>query len=112
VRTPPARQEEILDAFERSGVSGLKFAKLVGIKYQTLASWIARRRREREGARTKAPKEALGRTPVRFVEAVVPGVSGGSTALEVELPGGVRLRLSRPEHLPLARELIRCFRPC
>ena len=32
VRTPVAKREEILDAFERSGVSGAEFARLTGIK--------------------------------------------------------------------------------
>lgn len=112
VQTPPARREEILDAFERSGVSGVKFAKMAGIKYQTLASWVVRRRREREASGTSTSKTAAIRPPMRFLEAVVPDASSATMSLEVELPGGVRLRLSRPEHLPLAIELIRNLRPC
>ena len=41
----PARAEALLDEFERSGLSGPKFAALVGIKYQTFAAWSARRRK-------------------------------------------------------------------
>ena len=37
VRTPRKRREALLDEFERSGLSGPKFAALVGVKYQTLA---------------------------------------------------------------------------
>ncbi len=44
VRTPLARREEILDAFEKSGLSGVAFAALTGVKYPTLANWIQRRR--------------------------------------------------------------------
>jgi hypothetical protein len=36
VRTPAVRRESLLDEFERSGLSGQKFAALVGIKYPTL----------------------------------------------------------------------------
>jgi hypothetical protein len=38
VRTPKAKREEILDEFEKSGVSGAEFALLAGIKYPTFAS--------------------------------------------------------------------------
>lgn len=43
VKTLRVRQETLLDEFERSGV---KFAALVGINYQTFATWAQRRRRE------------------------------------------------------------------
>ncbi len=43
VRTPPDRQGELLGEFERSGLSGWKFASLVGLKYQTFAAWVAKR---------------------------------------------------------------------
>ena len=61
VRTPPARREEILDAFERSGVSALKFSKMVGVKYQTLVSWIVRRRRERGASEPQVPKAEMSK---------------------------------------------------
>jgi DNA-binding transcriptional regulator YiaG len=54
VKTPRARQEALLDEFERSGVSGQKFAALVGVNYQTFATWVQRRRR----ARGKCPLRA------------------------------------------------------
>jgi hypothetical protein len=48
VHTPAARRESLLDEFERSGLSGAKFAALAGIKYQTFlprgrpggANWV------------------------------------------------------------------------
>ena len=39
VKTPVARRESLLDEFERTGLSGAKFAALAGIKYQTFAAW-------------------------------------------------------------------------
>jgi hypothetical protein len=36
VRTPVERREMLLEEFGRSGLSGPKFAGLVGVKYQTL----------------------------------------------------------------------------
>ena len=44
VRTPAAKRDEILDEFEGSGLSGVRFAALAGIKYSTLASWLQRGR--------------------------------------------------------------------
>lgn len=38
VRTPPARKEALLDEFERSGLSGARFAALAGIKCPTFAA--------------------------------------------------------------------------
>jgi hypothetical protein len=39
VQRPVAQRERLLDEFEKSGLSGSKFAALVGVKYQTFAGW-------------------------------------------------------------------------
>jgi hypothetical protein len=39
-----ARRKALLDQFERSGLMAKPFAKLVGLNYQTSASWIQKRR--------------------------------------------------------------------
>jgi hypothetical protein len=49
VQTPPERREPLLDEFEKSGLSGAKFAALSGVKYQTFAAWATRRRQQRKG---------------------------------------------------------------
>jgi DNA-binding transcriptional regulator YiaG len=110
VRTPRAKREEILDEFEGSGVSGAEFAELVGIKYPTLASWIQRRRRERGTYGRKAPVKPAQK--VRFLEAVVAKADPSSTALEVEVPGGARLRITEAGQVPLAVQLIRSLASC
>jgi hypothetical protein len=38
VKTPGERREQLLDEFEKSGLTGQKFAALVGIKYQTFST--------------------------------------------------------------------------
>jgi len=43
VKTPATRREQRLDEFGRSGTSGPKFAALVGVKDQTLATWMPRK---------------------------------------------------------------------
>ena len=54
VHTPKARREALLEEFERSGVSGQKFAALVGVNYQTFASWV-QKPRAAPAASTYAP---------------------------------------------------------
>ena len=67
VRTPAERRESLLDEFERSGLSGPKFAALAGIKYQTFAAWAAKRRRQRLSVTAPAKPAA----PARWLEAMV-----------------------------------------
>jgi len=45
VRTPAARRDSLFVEFDRSGLSGPKFAALAGIKHQTFAGWVRRRTR-------------------------------------------------------------------
>jgi hypothetical protein len=108
VRTPAARRESLLDEFERSGLSGAKFAALAGIKYQTFAAWAARRRQQ--GVAKGAARPAHS---VRWLEAVV----REAQAPEVPNPGRVVLRLPCGSHLevadlkqvPLAAALVRAL---
>jgi hypothetical protein len=104
VRTPAAKREEILGEFYRSGLSGVRFAELAGIRYSTLASWL---RRGRLAAAVADPVK-----PVRFLEAMVEKATAPSAALEVELSGGVRLRIADVGQIPLAVQLIRSLGPC
>jgi len=102
IRVPAAKRLQILEEFDRSGMSGLAFAALVGVKYQTFASW--RRRR------TEPPNDHNKGTPsTRFVEVAAPQ---SHPALELELPGQVRLRISERTQLPLAVELLRQLHAC
>jgi len=103
VRVPPERREEILNEFERSGLSGMKFARLSGVKYATLANWVQKRRKARAESGTVAtPPE--GARPLRLFEAFLPGA--GAAALVIELPGGGRLLLESPGQLAMAAELL------
>ena len=47
VWTPRERREALLDEFARGGTPAAAFARLVGIKYPTFASWVQQRRRAR-----------------------------------------------------------------
>ena len=112
VRTSGPRREALLDEFERSGASATKFAELVGVNYQTFASWVQRRRNT--GANAKAPPlSGRGTAPaaLRLVEAVVD--SGATSTPEapvsvmVHLPGGVRVEMTHHAQAALVVELWR-----
>jgi hypothetical protein len=45
VRTPPDLREVLLDEFEQSALSGAQFAKTRGLKYQTFATWVQKRKK-------------------------------------------------------------------
>jgi hypothetical protein len=116
VKTPKARREQLLDEFERSGLPGLKFAELVGIKYQTFATWAQKRRRQRGDY--AAGKVAGAKKSVQWLEAVLapsPGtvVKAGAMFLVLHLPGGVRVEISDGKQVELAAALVRALqRPC
>jgi hypothetical protein len=108
VKTPTVRREQLLDEFERSGLTGQKFAALVGIKYQTFATWAQKRRRSR-GAYpvVKQPKQ------LRWVEAVIEQNSGDKSPLVLELAGGSKVQIADARQVVLAAALLReLHKPC
>ncbi len=108
VKMPQERREVLLDEFEKSGLSGQKFAALVGVKYPTFAAWAQKRRRARGAYRT-APR----RKAVRWLEAVVGDAptAGRSpvAAMVLQLPGGVRLEVADERQAALAAALLRAL---
>ena len=111
VQTTREQRELFLDEFDRSGVSGPKFAEVHGINYQTFATW----RQNRKRARVEDPIIDSGRTSeFRFIEVTAPeraGTSGVGAGLIIELPGGFRMIARRPEEAALAAEVIRRLNP-
>jgi hypothetical protein len=108
------RRESLLEEYDRSGMSGVKFAQYVGIKYSTLAYWLQSRRRHRgrekllikAGADTGAGKSTGG-----WIEAVVeegegspPRVPAG--ALRIYFAGGAYCQISSAGETALAAELL------
>ena len=108
VRTPAARREQLLEEFERSGLSGAKFAALAGIKYQTFAAWAARRRKQGVAQAPAQPAD-----PLRWLEAVVDQaqtpVATQALTLTLHLPGGARIELADAKQVPLAAALMRAL---
>ena len=106
VWTPEAKREEILREFDSSGASGVEFARMIGVKYPTFAGWLRRRGARPGVGRRGRPK----REPVQFVEAMIPGRA--TEPLVVELPRGVRVRITASAQIPLLLELLRRLEPC
>ena len=108
VSMPADRREAILDAFEQSGMSGQAFAKQIGVKYPTFASWIQKRRRSRDEYPQKKRSESAP-SQITFVEAQIEKSSAGAlqTALEVQAAQGVKLMIRSQSEIALAVELIR-----
>jgi hypothetical protein len=118
-----AQREAILDAFESSGMSGQAFALHHGIKIQTFASWMQKRRR-----RGDYQNEALCRKlrmrkdpllvgskkvarPQAFMNLIEVNLQNETPkmheALEVILPGGAVVRIRHESQLGLLQILMR-----
>lgn len=111
VRTPVERREQLLAEFERSGLSGSKFAALVGIKYSTFAGWVIRRRKQL-GSASVAVKPV---DSVRWLQAVVEQAQapGEPSGIVLQLPGGARLPIQQANQMVLAAALLRALeKPC
>ena len=99
VRTGRERREELLVEFDRSGVSGARFARMAGIKYQTFAGWLHQRRmRSAGGKRSKQ---------VTWVEAAVKPAGAEGASLRVQLPGGAWMDLASSAQMHGAALLLR-----
>jgi hypothetical protein len=108
----PEQREKILDEYERSGLSGPKFAALCGVKYQTFATWLARRKGRRQAPPKRQPQRKAA-TQVRWLEASVQPAAASTSGLLLQLPGGVCAQISNEHHIALAAALVRALeKPC
>jgi hypothetical protein len=110
VRSSRQRREQVLNEFEESGLSGVKFAQLAGIKYTTFATWI-QRRRKKQGKYPKLAKPKVD--SIRWLEASVgqsPGPQPPSPPLVIRLPCGVRMEISDSAQTALAAALLKHIR--
>jgi hypothetical protein len=114
-RVSRERREELLDEFEKSGLSGGEFARLAGVKYQTFANW--RQARQRASVSAPAARPAQG-PPVEWLEAVMDKAQAAPlasvSALLVRLPSGAVLEVATAAQTTLAAALLRAWEkaPC
>ena len=95
VRTPLAKRQEILAAFDGAGMSAARFAAMVGINYSTFCSWV-QERNQKQGKGSALTGEVV-KPEVQWIEAEIaceakhPSAGDG---MELEfLGGGARLRI-------------------
>lgn len=107
VQTPAEKRAEILREFDRSGASGVEFAKHIGVKYPTFAGWLRQRRLRPDGSQRRGRPRTK---PVEFIEAVIPGSK--LEPVTVELPRSVRVQITNSSQVPLVIELLRSLESC
>jgi hypothetical protein len=101
------QREALLNAFERSGLSGVAFCRQHGLKYPTFATWVQKRKRQPAQIRSTAFAEVILEAP--FCQ------SGESSGLRITLPDGSRIDIACRSQLSWAAELLRHLsssRPC
>lgn len=100
------QREQLLEEFDRSGLSGPKFAALTGLKYQTLAGWLMRRKR---GKQMTVPSAACP-SPVQWFETIIDKTpAAASSALIVRLPSGATIEVAAVSQAPLAGAVLRAW---
>jgi len=124
VKTGARQREAMLDEFERSGLSGTKFAAVAGVNYQTFASWVQKRRKAtgayaKAGRRTKETKaKDSSRTALRppalgWVEAVMDDAQETSSVrhgvLRLDLPCGGSVQIADEAQAVLAARLLQAL---
>ena len=108
LRYTTEQKQVLIEAYEASGLSAPRFAALHGVNYQTLVSWLKKRRvdgADHPALRSLIPAELDGPPPR---SAAVP-------PMEVLLPCGVRLAVHTSSQMNMAAALIRELRnsrPC
>jgi len=110
-----------VERWRASGLSGTEFARRIGVNARTLAWW----RWHLASAGGSGPSVPTGSLPAEFVELVPAASVGFRTAgggvqreapsgdsahtLELELPGGVRIRLTRAFDVASVAALVRAL---
>lgn len=111
VRTTPARRQELLGEFDKSGLSAPKFAALTGLKYQTLFGWLHQRRKQREEL---APAGAPAKEPtVQWLETVIEKAQSAPSTpcspLMVRFPSGAMIEVVNATQAALAGQVLRSW---
>ena len=111
VRVTAERRAEVVAEFQRSGLSGYRFARMAGVKYPTFMGWV--QRAIQEGPDPSEGTHRVKARPLKLVEAVVDRAATKARPVVLELGGGVRVELTDRCQLVLAAQLIQTLqRPC
>jgi hypothetical protein len=111
VRVTPQRRDELLAEFDRSGLSGARFAALSGVNYQTFAGWL-HRRRKLQGNASAVVAHAKPPT-VQWLETVIgkaqAPVTPANAPVLVRLPSGPVIELTHASQATIAGALLRAW---
>src|SRR5690349_6626152 len=107
------RRGELLAEYDRSGLSAPKFAALSGIKYQTFAGWLHRRRKEVASAAPVVTRPRPAKA-VQWFETIVGEAREAASpmreaGLVVRLPSGATLEVGSLAQAPIAAALLRAW---
>lgn len=96
-------RQSLIAAFQQSDLGMAEFCRRRDIQLSTFCAWVHRAKRKR-GLSEKT------RAPVHFAEVQV--AMGGTVPIEVEMPGGVRIRIRDAGFWPMVggwlREAVSC----
>ena|SRR5690606_13622664 len=109
VRTSPERRKQLLEEFDRSGLSAPKFAALTGLKYQTLAGWLSRRKQQPVSTSSSVSTPARQASVQWFETVVEAGSRAVNSPLVVRLPSGAALEVATAAQAALAGTLVRAW---
>jgi hypothetical protein len=110
IRVSRKRREELLDEFERSGLTGAQFAKTVGLKHSTFAFWRQERQKRKPTLASQAPPKSA--TTVEWLETVIDKAqacpSSGSVVM-IRLPSGAAIEVAHSSQASVAAALLRAW---
>jgi hypothetical protein len=72
------RRASLLAEYDRSGMSGVKFAQYIGVKYSTLAYWLQRRRQQRQKEKSLVKLYGANEPAMHYAMLTVPARAGSS----------------------------------
>jgi hypothetical protein len=102
-RYSQAYKDEVVAAYQQSGMSAAAFADHCGVKYPTFVSWVSK---ARQAGCAHAGRDEHGQ---QFILAEI-GCGGTDVPLKLELPGGVIIHVSSSRHLGLLADLLKTLR--
>lgn len=117
ILTSRQRRQELLEEFDKSGLSAPKFVELAGIKYPTFMTWLHQRRLKQSAVSPAVSAPAKSPTGL-WLETVIEKAQvsgpGNSSALILRLPSGAAVEISTATQAALAASFVRAWEnaPC
>lgn len=102
LRYTVGQRQQLLEAFDRSGLSAMAFSKQHGVSYQTFIAWLRKQRHAGESL----PPDVAAFAEVMIKEPASPAPAG----LRIVLPCGTAFEVASRAALPLAAELLQTLR--